>query len=101
MAVSRAEDEVRARVGRTQTVNEKTMICSDRPDLDALRSTNPGTIAELHQFRPHPDFPREFWHNGAPCRYFLDSAYIQSDVRTFQGVICKVHDSRWVVVDKW
>jgi hypothetical protein len=31
----------------------------------------------------------------------LDSAYIQKDVRTFQGVICKVHDSRWVVVDKW
>jgi len=101
VAVTRAESEVRERVGRLQTVSEKTMICSDRPDLDALRSTNPGTIAELHQFRPHPDFPREFWHNGAPCRYFLDSAYVQQDVRTFQGVICKIHDSKWVVVDKW
>ena len=101
VAVKRAEDEVRERVGRLQTVNEKTMICSDRPDLDALRSTNPGTVAELHQFRPHPDFPREFWHNGAPCRYFLDSAYVRQDVRTFQGVICKIHDSKWVVVDKW
>ena len=101
VAVTRAESEVRERVGKLQTVNEKTMICSDRPDLDALRSTNPGTVAELHQFRPHPDFPREFWHNGAPCRYFLDSAYVQSDVRTFQGVICKIHDSKWVVVDKW
>jgi hypothetical protein len=101
VAVNRAEDEVRERVGRRLTANEKTMICSDRPDLDALRSTNPGTIAELHQFRPHPDYPREFWHNGAPCRYFLDSAYVQRDVRTFQGVICKVHDSKWVVVDKW
>ena len=101
VAVSRAEDSVRERVGRTQTVSEKTLVCSDRPDLDALRSTNPGTVAELHQFRPHPDFPREFWHNGAPCRYFLDSAYVQQDVRTFQGVICKVHDSKWVVVDKW
>jgi hypothetical protein len=101
VAVKRAEDEVRERVGRLQTINEKTMICSDRPDLDALRSTNPGTVAELHQFRPHPDFPREFWHNGAPCRYFLDSAYVRQDVRTFQGVICKIHDSKWVVVDKW
>ena len=101
VAVKRAENEVRERVGRLQTVSEKTMICSDRPDLDALRSTNPGTIAELHQFRPHPDFPREFWHNGAPCRYFLDSAYVQQDVRTFQGVICKIHESKWVVVDKW
>ena len=101
VAVSRAEDSVRERVGRTQTVSEKTLVCSDRPDLDALRSTNPGTVAELHQFRPHPDFPREFWHNGAPCRYFLDSAYVRSDVRNFQGVICKIHDSKWVVVDKW
>jgi hypothetical protein len=101
VAVKRAEDEVRERVGKLQTINEKTMICTDRPDLDALRSTNPGTVAELHQFRPHPDFPREFWHNGAPCRYFLDSAYVRQDVRTFQGVICKIHDSKWVVVDKW
>jgi hypothetical protein len=101
VAVKRAEDEVRERVGKLQTINEKTMICTDRPDLDALRSTNPGTVAELHQFRPHPDFPREFWHNGAPCRYFLDSVYVRSDVRTFQGVICKIHDSKWVVVDKW
>ena len=101
VAVKRAEDEVRERVGRLQTVSEKTMICSDRPDLEALSSTNPGTVAELHQFRPHPDFPREFWHNGAPCRYFLDSAYVQQDVRTFQGVICKIHESKWVVVDKW
>ena len=101
VAVKRAEDEVRERVGRLQTVSEKTMICTDRPDLDALRSTNPGTVAELHQFRPHPDFPREFWHNGAPCRYFLDSAYVQQDVRTFQGVICRIHESKWVVVDKW
>ena len=101
VAVKRAEDEVRERVGRLQTVSEKTMICSDRPDLDALRSTNPGTVAELHQFRPHPDHLREFWHNGAPCRYFLDSAYVRQDVRTFQGVICRIHDSKWVVVDKW
>ena len=101
VAVKRAEDEVRERVGKLQTVSEKTMICTDRPDLDALRSTNPGTIAELHQFRPHPDHPREFWHNGAPCRYFLDSAYVRQDVRTFQGVICRIHESKWVVVDKW
>ena len=101
VAVTRAESEVRERVGKLQTVSEKTMICTDRPDLDALRSTNPGTVAELHQFRPHPDYPKEFWHNGAPCRYFLDSAYVHQDVRTFQGVICRIHDSKWVVVDKW
>lgn len=101
IAVSRAEDSVRERVSRSRMVSEKVLICNDNPDLDTLRQTNPGTVAELSQFRPHPDRPQEFWHNGAPCRYFLDSAFTGRDIRTFEGVICKIHDSKWVVVDKF
>ena len=101
VAVKRAEDSVRDQVASSRVISEKILICRDDPTLDTIRQTNPGTVGELSQFRPHPDHSREFWHNGAPCRYFLDSAYIRSDVRTFQGVICKVHDSKWVVVDKW
>lgn len=101
VAVSRAEDSVRERVSRSRLVSEKVLICNDNPDLNTLRQTNPGTVAELSQFRPHPDRPAEFWHNGAPCRYFLDSAYTGRDIRTFEGVICKIHDQKWVVVDKF
>ena len=101
VAVKRAEDSVRERVGRSQVISEKTLICNDNPDLRTLRQTNPGTMGDLSQFRPHPEYTREFWHNGAPCRFFLDSAFTGSDIRTYQGVICKVHDSRWVVVDKF
>lgn len=101
VALKRAEDSVRERVGRSQVVSEKTLICNDNPDLRTLRQTNPGTIGELSQFRPHPEYPREFWHNGAPCRLFLDSTFTGSDIRTYQGVICKIHDSKWVVVDKF
>lgn len=101
VAMKRAEDSVRERVGRSQVVTEKTLICSDNPDHQALRAMNPGTIGKLSQFRPHPDYQREFWHNGAPCRFFLDSTYTGSDVRTWQGVICKLQDSNWVVVDKF
>ena len=101
VAVKRAEDSVRERVGRSQVLSEKTLVCRDNPDLETLRSANPGTVGELAQFRPHPDRPREFWHNGAPCRYFLDSAYTGTDIRTWEGVICKIHDSKWVVVDRF
>ena len=101
VAVARAEDSVRERVGRSQVITEKTLICNDNPDLRTLRQTNPGTMGDLSQFRPHPEYTREFWHNGAPCRFFLDSAFVGADIRTFQGVICKVHDSKWVVVDKF
>ena len=100
-AVKRAEDAVRERVGRSQVMSEKMLVCRDNPDLETMRSTNPGTIGELAQFRPHPDRPKEFWHNGAPCRYFLDSTYVRNDIRTFEGVICKVHNSKWVVIDKF
>jgi hypothetical protein len=101
VALKRAEDSVKERVGSSQVISEKTLICNDNPDLKTLRRTNPGTIGDLSQFRPHPEYPREFWHNGAPCRLFLDSTFTGSDIRTYQGVICRVHDSKWVVVDKF
>jgi hypothetical protein len=101
VAVKRAEDSLRDRVGRSQVLSEKVLICRDNPDLETLRQTNPGTVGSLAQFRPHPDRLREFWHNGAPCRYFLDSAYTGKDIRTWEGVICKIHDSKWVVVDRF
>jgi hypothetical protein len=101
VALRRAEDSVRERVGRTQIISEKVMICRDQADLLTLRSSNPGTVAELSQFRPHPEYPKRFWHNGAQCRMFLDSAWTGRDIRTYQGVICQVQDSKWVVVDKF
>jgi len=101
VAVKRAEDALRERVGQSQVVSEKILICNDNPDLRTLRQTNPGTVGDLSQFRPHPDYPREFWHNGAVCRMFLDSAFVGRDIRTFQGAICRVQDNRWVVVDKF
>lgn len=101
VAVKRAEDALRERVGQSQIMSEKTLICNDNPDLRTLRQTNPGTVGDLSQFRPHPDYMREFWHNGAVCRWFLDSTFTGRDIRTFQGVICRVQDNRWVVVDKF
>ena len=101
VAVKRAEDSVRERVAAAQVVSEKVLICRDNPDLETMRQINPGTVGELGQFRPHPDYPREFWHNGTQCRFILDTAYTGQDVRTFEGIICKVHNSKWVVVDKF
>jgi hypothetical protein len=101
VAVKRAEDSVRERVSASQLVSEKVLICRENPDLNTLQQINSGTVGELSQFRPHPDYTREFWHNGAPCRFILDTAYTGKDVRTFQGVICKIHNSKWVVVDKF
>ena len=101
MAVKRAQDSVLDRAGNQQVISDKVLICNDQTNLNQLRSTNPGTIAELAQFRPHPDYPKEFWHNTAKCRWFLESAFTGNDMRPFQGIICQVQDSKWVVVDKF
>ncbi len=100
-ALAIADQQVRDRVGRSQTASEQVLICSDNPDLRNLRQTNPGTVGRLSQFRSHPDRPRLFWHNGAQCRYFLHSQFLGSDIHTWQGVICQVGADDWVVVDKF
>lgn len=101
VAVKRAEDDLLERVGKSQVVSEKILICNDNPDLRTLKQTNPGTVADLSQFRPHPEYTKEFGHNGTVCRWFLDSMYTGRDIRTFQGIICRIQDNRWVVVDKF
>ena len=101
VAAKRAEDSVREQVASSRVISEKILVCRDDPTLDTIRQTNPGTAGELSQFRPHPNYPREFWYNGTRCRWFLDSGFTGKDIRTWQGIICAIHDSKWVVVDKF
>jgi len=70
VAVKRAEDSVREQVASSRVISEKILVCRDDPTLDTIRRTKPGTVGELGQFRPHPDYPREFYHNGTRCRGF-------------------------------
>ena len=101
IGASRAEDAVRQRIGRSQTASEKILTCKDEPALTTLRNTVIGTVGNIGQFRPHPDYPNRFYHNGAQCRWFVDVMFTGRDVRTFQGIMCEMQDQLWVVVDKF
>ena len=101
VATKRAEDSVRDQISSSRVISEKILICNDDPTLENIRQTNPGTVGDLSQFRPHPDYLKEFWYNGTHCRWFLDTGFTAGDIRTWQGIICKIHDSKWVVVDKF
>lgn len=101
VAASRAEDAVKQRVGRGTSVTERVLICSDRPDLQELRSTVIGTVGRNQQFRPHPEYTGRFWHRGAQCRWFVEPVFTGHDVRNFQGIICEINPDQWVVVDKF
>ena len=101
VAVARAEDSVRTQVAPSMVASQKTLICSDNPQLEVLQQTNPGTVGALHQFRPHPTYTKEFWHKGTHCRWFIDSTFQNRDVYTYQGIICQIQKDQWVVVDKF
>lgn len=101
VAMSRADDSVQQQAVPAHVRTEKVMVCNDRSDLTTLRQSHPGSVGQAHQFRPHPDYPRRFWHNGAQCRWFVEPAFVNGDIRNFQGVICQLQDSNWVVVDKF
>jgi hypothetical protein len=101
VAVSRADDSVLRQAVPSHMQTEKVLVCNDRPNQQLISNSVPGTVGQLHQFRTHPDFPRNFWHNGTQCRWFLESAFRNNNVHTFHGIICQLQDSNWVVVDRF
>lgn len=101
VAATRAEEFALSSAAPQHVASEKVMICHDQPDTRILREARIGTQGELHQFRPHPGYPERFWHNGAQCKWFLDSGWNGRDIQTMQGVICQLSNQKWVVVDKF
>ena len=100
-ARSRAEASITSQAGSRLVATDSTLVCKEDPTLDNVRTADPGTVAKLAQYRPHPDYPREFYHNGTRCRWFLDPVWTGRELRTGQGIICHLQDNNWVVVDKF
>jgi len=101
VAMKRAEQSLRNQLRPAHVASQQVLVCTDAPDAGTLRNTQVGTTGRLHQFRPHPEFPNRFWHNGAQCRWFLESAFRNRDIYTYQGVVCQVAEDGWIVVDKF
>jgi hypothetical protein len=99
-AVTAAEQAVQQRLGQ-QARSEQILVCKDRPELQQLQEAHPGTVVDIGQLQPHPNYPRRFWHNGAQCRWFTESSFVRGDMRFFSGIACQTGSNRWVVVDKF
>lgn len=100
-AVTQAERDAVAQAQKRTVQSEDILMCQENPDANRLRTMNPGTIGNNEQFRPHPDYPGYFFHNGTRCRHFLENAYNGRDVRAYSGVICELESQKWVVVDRF
>jgi hypothetical protein len=101
VALRQADESVKERVGKSAVLSDRVLICKDQDRLNTIQTTNPGTVGDLSQFRPHPKYPNRFMHNGTQCKWFVDTEFTGKDVQTFQGIICQVQNSKWTVVDKF
>jgi hypothetical protein len=100
-AVKDAEKRLIESVSPTALRSEQALICNDNPRLSPLSGAAIGTKGDLSQFRPHPGRPELFWHNGTQCRWILDTVFESQKIQTFQGIVCNLAGSEWVVVDKF
>lgn len=101
VALQQAERDVKDRVGKKSVVTDSVMICNDAPEQQAIKESHPGTLGKLSQFKPHPSYAGQFYHQGTQCRWFLEPGWVQKQLHQFQGIICQVSDADWVVVDRF
>ena len=76
---------------------QTTETCDDNQQFDVGVI---GFSGKLELFRHHPTYTNDFIHNGAICRWFMDSKFKNNDISNLEGIICKIGDN-WTVIDKF
>jgi len=100
-AVELAKKDVIDRVANQRITNEQVLICNDDERYQQLTNITTGTVGSIEQFRPHPEYDKKFYHNGAECKWFVDAAFTGTDIQKYEGVICETRPNQWVVIDKF
>jgi len=100
-AVQLAEKAAIERIADRNVTNEQVLICNDDEQYEQLKNITVGTVGSVNQFRPHPEYDREFYHGGATCRWFVDAAFTGTDIQKYEGVICETRPNKWVVIDQF
>ena len=95
--------------GRTQVLNransrdvtvENNMVCTDQP-IPQIRRVQVGDMVKESEVQPHRNYPNPFVYRNATCRWFNEPEVTVGDLLNRQGIICRMHDDEWQVVDKW
>jgi hypothetical protein len=100
-AVTQAKKDLTQQVKPATIISEEVLICNDDTKQNTIKITKVGSIVDVSQLRAHPNYPNRFVYNGTECKWFLDSSWTGKDIREYQGIVCKVEPTKWVVVDKF
>ena len=80
---------------------EQNTVCDDRPAIQ-VRKVQRGEHVRESEVLPHPNFPKPFVYRTTTCRWFIEPEVVPGrDLLQRQGIICRLHDTDWQVVDKW
>lgn len=100
-AVTRAKKDLVNSIKPGRVTSEDVLICRDDENNTQISNAQVGSYVDISQLKPHPFYPKRFYHNGAECRWFLESSWTGKDIKQYQGVACKLEPNKWVVADKF
>lgn len=95
--------------GRTQIMShadggslamEQNMVCTDQK-IPEVRKVTVGERVKESEVLPHPNFLKRFGYRATICRWFIEPEVVPGDLLNRQGIVCRINDNEWQVVDKW
>lgn len=89
-------------VDPSKVTADTQLVCSDAEEI-RVRSVKIGEViweseVDLHR---NPQERKYFDYKQTKCRMFTERNVKYRNLFTYQGVICKINDSKWRVVDKY
>ena len=87
-------------IGGSDLTAEQEMVCSDEPKPQ-VRLVRVGDVIAESEVQPHALRRRPFVYNGSVCRWFtqMDTSSVVLDPN--EGIMCRMTNDRWKVVDKF
>jgi hypothetical protein len=87
-------------IGGSNLTAEQEMVCSDEPKPQ-VRMVRVGDVIAESEVQPHALRRRPFVYNGSVCRWFtqMDSSHVVLDPS--EGIMCRMTNDQWKVVDKF
>ena len=83
-----------------EVVTGQATTCIEEPP-ERVRRVEPGDLVRIGELRAHPEKPDPFWYQNTTCWWFTEPDVINRDLVMYQGIICEVKPTVWVVIDKF
>jgi hypothetical protein len=87
-------------IGGSRMAMEQEMVCSDEPK-PYVRLVNVGEVIRESEVQPHARNRRPFIYKGSTCRWFSQFDPHQVVLEPQEGIMCKMNNDQWKVVDKF